>query len=83
MQVGILGILGCIFVTLKLCDVITWSWWLVTLPFWGGIVLGLAIFLVTFVITSITVVYKEYKKEEREKPWLVKELYYHTLLKSR
>ena len=64
MQVGILGILGCIFVTLKLCDVITWSWWLVTLPFWGGIVLGLVIFLVTFLITSITVVYKEYKKDE-------------------
>ena len=64
MQVGILGILGCIFVTLKLCDIITWSWWLVTLPFWGGIVLGLVIFLVTFVITSITVVYKEYKKDE-------------------
>ena len=64
MQVGILGILGCIFVTLKLCDVITWSWWLVTLPFWGGIVLGLVIFLVTFLIASITVVYKEYKKEE-------------------
>ena len=64
MQVGILGILGCIFVTLKLCDVITWSWWLVTLPFWGGIVLGLIIFLVTFLITSITVVYKEYKKDE-------------------
>ena len=64
MQVGILGILGCIFVTLKLCDVITWSWWLVTLPFWGSIVLGLVIFLVTFLITSITVVYKEYKKDE-------------------
>lgn len=64
MQVGILGILGCIFVTLKLCNVIDWSWWLVTIPFWGGIVLGLVIFLVTFVITSITVVYKEYKKEE-------------------
>lgn len=64
MQVGILGILGCIFVTLKLCDVINWSWWLVTLPFWGGIVLGLLIFLVTFLITSITVVYKEYDKDE-------------------
>ena len=64
MQVGILGILGCIFVTLKLCNVIDWSWWLVTIPFWGGIVLGLVIFLVTFLITSITVVYKEYKKDE-------------------
>ena len=64
MQVGILGILGCIFITLKLCNVIDWSWWLVTLPFWGSIVLGLVIFLVTFLITSITVVYKEYKKDE-------------------
>lgn len=64
MQAGVLGILGCIFVTLKLCDVIDWSWWLVTLPFWGGIVLGLIIFLVAFLITSITVVYKEYDKDE-------------------
>ena len=64
MQVGVLGILGCIFVTLKLCDVIDWSWWLVTIPFWGGIVLGLMIFLITFLITSITVVYKEYNKDE-------------------
>ena len=64
MQVGILGILGCIFVTLKLCNVIDWSWWLVTIPFWGGIVLGLMIFLITFLITSITVVYKECNKDE-------------------
>lgn len=64
MQVGVLGVLGCIFITLKLCDVIDWSWWLVTLPFWGGVVLGLLVFLVTFLIASITVVYKEYNKEE-------------------
>lgn len=64
MQVGVLGILGCVFVTLKLCDVIDWSWWLVTLPFWGGVALGLIIFLVTFLISSIIIVYKEYKKDE-------------------
>ena len=64
MQVGVLGILGCVFVTLKLCDVIDWSWWLVTLPFWGGVALGLIIFLVTFLISSIVIVYKEYKKDE-------------------
>jgi hypothetical protein len=28
------GLLGLIFVTLKLCGVIDWSWWWVTLPFW-------------------------------------------------
>ena len=35
-SIGVLGFLGLIFVTLKLCGVITWSWWWVTLPFWGG-----------------------------------------------
>lgn len=31
-----LGLLGVIFVTLKLGHIIGWSWWWVTLPFWGG-----------------------------------------------
>lgn len=31
----IFGILGLIFVTLKLTDHIDWSWWWVTAPFWG------------------------------------------------
>lgn len=30
----LLSLLGIIFVILKLLGVITWSWWLVTLPFW-------------------------------------------------
>jgi len=38
--IGVLGLLGVVFVTLKLTDVIDWSWWYVTLPFWGG---GLAL----------------------------------------
>ena len=41
--VGPLGILGIIFITLKLCHVIDWSWWWVTAPIWGPIVLVLAI----------------------------------------
>lgn len=34
MPIGIPGLLGVAFVVLKLCGVISWSWWLVTLPFW-------------------------------------------------
>ena len=34
--VGVLGLLGVVFVTLKLTHVINWSWWWVTMPFWGG-----------------------------------------------
>lgn len=37
MKIGILGLLGLIFITLKLCGVIAWSWWLVLLPFYFGI----------------------------------------------
>lgn len=35
-SIGFFGLLTLIFVTLKLCQVITWSWWLVLLPlyFW-------------------------------------------------
>lgn len=46
--IGVLGLLGVAFVVLKLCGVIDWSWWWVTLPFWGGIGLLLAILVVVF-----------------------------------
>ena len=41
--VGVLGLLGVVFVTLKLTEVIDWSWWWVTAPFWGGLALSLAL----------------------------------------
>lgn len=34
--IGLFGLLGVAFIVLKLCHVINWSWWLVTLPLWGG-----------------------------------------------
>lgn len=37
--IGVFGLLGVLFVALKLTNVIDWSWWWVTLPFWGGFVL--------------------------------------------
>jgi len=29
------GLLGVLFIILKLVGLIDWSWWYVTLPFWG------------------------------------------------
>jgi hypothetical protein len=52
--IGVLGLLGIVFITLKLTGYITWSWWWVTLPFWGGIGLVLGIFLIALLITIIT-----------------------------
>lgn len=35
--ISILGLLGVLFVGLKLTGYINWSWWWVTAPFWGGL----------------------------------------------
>ncbi len=39
--IGVFGLLGVVFVTLKLLGKITWSWWWVTAPFWGSFLLFL------------------------------------------
>ena len=39
MQVGFFGILGLIFIVLKLTEVVAWSWWIVLAPFYGGFIL--------------------------------------------
>lgn len=41
--VGLIGLLGVLFVGLKLTGYIDWSWWWVTLPFWGGLALAAVI----------------------------------------
>lgn len=35
-SVGFMGLLFLVLLTLKLTGVITWSWWWVTAPLWGG-----------------------------------------------
>lgn len=41
-RISITEMLGLFFVILKINNVITWSWWWVTVPFWGGyIILGI------------------------------------------
>lgn len=40
---SIAGLLGVAFVVLKLMGIITWSWWWVTAPFWGGLAIGLTL----------------------------------------
>ena len=49
-NIGVLGLLGVVFVTLKLIGVISWSWWWVTAPFWGGFALVLAIVAIVYVL---------------------------------
>ena len=51
-SIGILDILGVVFVILKLIGKISWSWIWVTAPFWGQLVI-LAIILIILGIIAI------------------------------
>jgi hypothetical protein len=46
MQLGFFSLLALIFVTLKLLNYIDWSWWLVLLPAYGGLVILLILFVI-------------------------------------
>ena len=46
MQLSLTSVLFVLFLTLKLCGVIAWSWWWVTAPLWGGFAIGAALFIV-------------------------------------
>lgn len=48
--IGFFGLLGIVFIVLKLTGYINWSWWIVLSPIWGSILVGLLIFLVIMFI---------------------------------
>ena len=54
--ITVLGLLGVAFIVLKLCKVISWSWWWVLAPFWIPVGIGLAIVLVYLMIVLVTII---------------------------
>ncbi len=50
--VSLVGMTFLVFLTLKLCSVIDWSWWWVTAPLWGGLAIWLSV-LVTILLFSL------------------------------
>ena len=53
-NIGVLGLLGIVFVVLKLTEVIDWSWWWVTAPFWGGFALIIVVALVVYLLGAFS-----------------------------
>lgn len=43
--IGFVGLLQIVFITLKLCGVIAWSWWWVLSPVWVSAALALTALL--------------------------------------
>lgn len=53
---SVLGLLGVVFVTLKLLGitaVASWSWWWVTMPFWGGLAVFLSVMVLGLVVVAV------------------------------
>lgn len=53
MQIGIGGLLGLIFIVLKLCGVISWSWLWVLCPIWGPLALAAVLFLIALIVKAL------------------------------
>ena len=64
--IGVVGLLGIVFVVLKLTGFIDWSWWFVTLPFWGGFALVLLVILVAFISMYIKAAFDNRKEHKTD-----------------
>ncbi|MCK5625040.1 hypothetical protein KAI04_04310 [Candidatus Pacearchaeota archaeon] len=51
--VGFAGLLSLLFITLKLCDKIDWSWWWVLSPLWIPVGFVLSIGMIVLVLYKI------------------------------
>ncbi len=51
--IGFFGLLTVLFVGLKLTGFISWSWWWVLLPMWGGFALVLIVMVLAFIAMYI------------------------------
>ena len=62
--IGFLGLLTIVFIVLKLCNVIDWSWWWVLAPTWipTGIILLMSLVLFGLKKYSVWRIKKEIKK---------------------
>ncbi len=69
--IGVFGLLGVLFVGLKLADYIDWSWWWVTVPFWGPFAVllvpfGVIVFLIA-VLVAVEIAKDVAKKQGKSK----------------
>ena len=52
--IGFLGLLTIVFIVLKLCEVIAWSWWWVLAPIWIPVAIALLVCLVLGIIALLS-----------------------------
>ena len=62
---GFMGLLFLVFLVLKLLGKIAWSWWWVTAPLWGPVVLACVGALIFFICALISIFIDEFKAKKK------------------
>jgi len=52
--IGFFGLLAIVFITLKLCGVIAWSWWWVLAPLWIPAAIVIVLIAIVFICALIS-----------------------------
>ncbi len=58
----IIGLLLGTFISLKLIGYVDWSWWWITSPLWGGLLLSVILMIFASIIISIQKIKSKFKK---------------------
>lgn len=56
-----MSLLGLIFITLKLCGVVNWSWWIVLLPLYGPVAAVLTIIAILLLTIGVISLFEKMK----------------------
>lgn len=68
--IGFTGLLTLVFIVLKLCGVINWSWWWVLSPLWISAGLVVVVLLIIGIICLIAhLVQRHTKKISKRRMW--------------
>ena len=61
------GLTFIVFLVLKLCNVIDWSWWWVTAPLWIPFAIGVVILLIIVIVALIGTLIDNIKHKRRRR----------------
>lgn len=66
-ELSLTTILTIIFVILKLCGVISWSWWWVLSPLWIGIAIFIIVAVLVWLFGCIAIIIEERRENKNKK----------------